>query len=189
MRIITGKARGVKLRTLKGEITRPTSERTKEAIFSIIQFEIEGRRVLDAFSGSGQMGLEAVSRGAASATLVDDNKDAIEIIKKNAELTRLSDSIKIVYANILDYLSRGPREAYDIIFLDPPYNSCLIEQTLDCLIKKRMISEGSIIICESNDVLENKIDPHILENFNIIKNVKYGIAYVAILKMKEQNDD
>ena len=83
MRIITGKARGIKLVTLEGENTRPTSERAKEAVFSMIQFDLEGREVLDLFAGSGQMGLEAVSRGAASATFVDKSRDAAAVISKN----------------------------------------------------------------------------------------------------------
>ena len=95
MRIITGKARGIKLATLEGENTRPTSERAKEAVFSMLQFEIEGRAVLDLFAGSGQMGLEAVSRGAESAVFVDKSKDAIAIIGKNIEKTKLSDSCRV----------------------------------------------------------------------------------------------
>ena len=91
MRIITGKARGVKLRTLEGEATRPTAERTKEAVYSMLQFGIEGRVVLDAFAGSGQMGLEALSRGAERAVLVDKSKDAVDIIRKNVELTRMKE--------------------------------------------------------------------------------------------------
>ncbi|MBQ2240957.1 MAG: RsmD family RNA methyltransferase, partial [Clostridia bacterium] len=91
MRIITGSARGVSLMTLPGEATRPTAERTKEAVFSMIQFDIEGRKILDLFAGSGQLALEALSRGAASAVLCDKSKEAINIIKKNAEKTRLSD--------------------------------------------------------------------------------------------------
>ena len=85
MRIITGRARGIRLDTLEGEMTRPTTERAKEAIFSRLQFEVEGRRVLDLFAGSGQMGLEALSRGATHAVMVDQSKEAIAIIRKNAE--------------------------------------------------------------------------------------------------------
>ncbi|MGN1048588.1 MAG: RsmD family RNA methyltransferase, partial [Eubacteriales bacterium] len=89
MRIITGSAKGVRLATLDGENTRPTTERAKEAVFSMLQFDIEGRRVLDLFAGSGQMGLEALSRGAASAVMVDHAKAAVEIIHKNIEKTKL----------------------------------------------------------------------------------------------------
>ena len=96
MRVITGRARGIKLVTLEGEMTRPTSERAKEAIFSMIQFDLEGRRVLDLFAGSGQMGIEALSRGAAQAVMVDQSKDAIAIIKQNVEKTKLSEGAVVV---------------------------------------------------------------------------------------------
>ena len=99
MRIITGSARGVSLLTLPGEATRPTAERTKEAVFSMIQFDIEGRKVLDLFAGSGQLALEALSRGAAEAVLCDNSKEAINIIKKNAEKTRLAAKGKIYAAD------------------------------------------------------------------------------------------
>ena len=87
MRIITGKAKGIRLKTLEGEATRPTSERAKEAVFSMIQFEIEGRTVLDLFGGSGQLALEALSRGASSAIVSDASKAAVDVIRKNAEKT------------------------------------------------------------------------------------------------------
>ena len=106
MRIITGKAKGVRLETLDGINTRPTAERAKEAVFSMIQFEIEGRRVLDLFAGSGQMGLEALSRGAAEAVLVDHAKAAAEVIKKNVLKTKL-DGAKVVCSDSLEYLRSG----------------------------------------------------------------------------------
>ena len=104
MRIITGSARGIALATLEGENTRPTADRTKEALFSMIQFDIEGRRVLDLFSGSGQMALEALSRGASSATLVDRSREAISIIRQNAEKSKLIDHCTIYQADYLDFL-------------------------------------------------------------------------------------
>ena len=104
MRIITGRARGIRLDTLEGEMTRPTTERAKEAIFSRLQFEVEGRRVLDLFAGSGQMGLEALSRGATHAVMVDQSKEAIAIIRKNAERTRLADDCTIVCSDFSDFL-------------------------------------------------------------------------------------
>ena len=102
MRIISGRARGTKLVTLDGMQTRPTAERTKEAIFSMLQFEMDGRCVLDLFSGSGQMALEALSRGAASAVLCDKSRDAISIIQKNVEKTRLQEPCTIVNADYAD---------------------------------------------------------------------------------------
>ena len=122
MRIITGKARGVRLDTLPGLDTRPTAERAKEAVFSMLAFDIEGRRVLDLFSGSGQMGLEALSRGARSATMVDHAKAAVEIIKKNTAKTKL-EGAEIVCADSVNWLDGAAKRglSYDIVFMDPPY--------------------------------------------------------------------
>ena len=106
MRIITGKSRGTTLVTLEGENTRPTSERAKEAVFSMLQFELEGRRVLDLFGGSGQLALEALSRGAASAVIADSSRQAVEIIKKNAEKTRLAPCCNIICADWTQTLRR-----------------------------------------------------------------------------------
>ena len=183
MRIITGSARGVKLRTLEGEDTRPTAERTKEAVFSMIQFDLVGKNVLDAFAGSGQMGLEALSRGAARALLVDKNKAAFDVIKKNAELTRMSDRAEIVCGDITDQLKRrAGRELYDIVFLDPPYRSCLVETTLKCLIEYKMLSENATVICESGEPAESLIGQDVLNEFSIVKTARYGIAHITVMK-------
>ena len=120
MRVITGTARGRVLRTLEGEDVRPTTDRVKEAVFSIIQFEIEGRRVLDLFAGSGQLGIEALSRGAASATFVDMSKDSLSTVKYNLEHTKLGDNAKVVQTDALSFL-KLTKDKFDIVFLDPPY--------------------------------------------------------------------
>ena len=114
MRIITGTARGTRLETLPGDATRPTAERVKEALFSMIQFDIEGRRVLDLFAGSGQLGLEALSRGAAKATFVDSNRDALNVIKRNAQKTKLYDRC-VLQAHLYGFCpGSGGREKFDI---------------------------------------------------------------------------
>ena len=123
MRVITGVAKGKKLKTLEGDATRPTSERIKGAIFSSIQFEIEGRRVLDLFAGSGQMSLEALSRGAKFAVMLDSSPAAIKIITENAEKTRLAPKCLIKREDYLSYIKKNAGKQFDIIFLDPPYNS------------------------------------------------------------------
>ena len=120
MRIITGSARGAKLISLEGESTRPTSERAKEALFSMIQFEIEGRRVLDLYAGSGQLGLEALSRGAAFCMFVDQNPEAIAIVKKNAEKTRLADKCRTIISDSCNYVRKcAGGDKYNIILVDP----------------------------------------------------------------------
>lgn len=146
MRVITGSARGRNLLTLAGEeITRPTSQSTKEALFSSIQFEIEGKDVLDLFAGSGQLGIEALSRGARYCTFVENNKDAYKIVEQNIETCKMQDSSLLVMSDAVSFLSR--ENSFDIAFVDPPYHKGLID---DCLLKltKRM-NGGGVIICES----------------------------------------
>ena len=120
MRVITGKARGVTLKTPEGMRTRPTTDRVKEALFSIIQFELPGAKVLDLFGGTGQLGIEALSRGAKSAVFVDEREDACRLIKENLRRTKLEQDAQVVRSDYLAYLSRC-REKFNIILLDPPY--------------------------------------------------------------------
>ena len=183
MRIITGKARGIKLATLEGINTRPTSERAKEAVFSMLQFDIEGRAVLDLFAGSGQMGLEAVSRGAASAVFVDKSKEAIAVIGKNIEKTRLDEFCRVFCADTQDYIrtARG-RKKFDIVFIDPPYALRLAAKTLSSLLEGELLKPTSIVVCESEeeDIFEN--DETLREKFEVLKKAKYGVAHVTIVK-------
>lgn len=183
MRIITGRARGIKLATLEGENTRPTSERAKEAVFSMLQFDIEGREVLDLFAGSGQMGLEAVSRGAASAVFVDKSKDAIAIIGKNIEKTKLSDACRVFCADTQDYIKTAKgRKKFDIVFIDPPYALRLASKTLCALLDAGLLKPTSIVVCESEeeDIFEN--DDELREKFEVLKQAKYGVAHITIVK-------
>ena len=187
MRIITGSARGVSLMTLPGEATRPTAERTKEAVFSMIQFDIECRKILDLFAGSGQLALEALSRGAASAVLCDKSKEAINIIKKNAEKTRLSDKCKIYSSDAQTLLGRLGNERFDIVFLDPPYALKTIPSVLSLLLSNNRVKPTSIIVCETaeaSDVFGN--DDILCDKFNIKKQTRYGAACVTIISPKEE---
>lgn len=152
MRIITGTARGIKLTTLEGETTRPTAERVKEAVFSMIQFEIEGRAVLDLFAGSGQLALEALSRGAARATIIDASREAANVIMDNAKKTRLFDRCRISCADYASFI-RGAanREQYDIVFLDPPYAAGLMPEALRKLAQGNLYAPGAVIVCETDN--------------------------------------
>ena len=132
MRIISGSARGRKLKEPQGLDTRPTTDKVKESLFNIIQFELEGRRVLDLFAGTGQMGIECLSRGAVSAVFVDRRKDAAQLVKKNLDLTNLQDRARVVNGDSLAFLA-GTKERFDLVFLDPPYASGLLEQALEAL--------------------------------------------------------
>jgi len=151
MRIITGTARGTKLNTLEGENTRPTSDRVKEAVFSMLQFDIEGRAVLDLFAGSGQLGLEALSRGAARATLIDSSREAAEIIIENAKKTHLFKQCRVTATDYASFI-RGAqgKETFDIIFLDPPYNTDLLPNALRLLASAKLCALGAYIICETD---------------------------------------
>ena len=184
MRIITGSARGAKLITLEGLETRPTAERTKEAVFSMLQFDVEGRTVLDLFSGSGQMALEALSRGAEYAVMLDKSKEAVNIIKKNAEKTRLVAKSKIYCTDCFDYIKRNQGEKFDLVFIDPPYALKLVGKVLEALIEADMLKPTSIVVCESGepDVLGG--NPTLIEKLDVLKNGKYGVAYVNIFTVK-----
>ncbi|MCI9330959.1 MAG: 16S rRNA (guanine(966)-N(2))-methyltransferase RsmD [Oscillibacter sp.] len=133
MRVITGSAGGRRLLELEGLETRPTTDRVKEGLFSALQFDIEGRRVLDLFAGTGQMGIECLSRGAESAVFVDRRKDAVELVKKNLALTGLQDRARVVGGDSMAFLA-GTKETFDLVFLDPPYASGLLEQALGRLV-------------------------------------------------------
>lgn len=146
MRVITGSARGRNLETLAGEeVTRPTTQSTKEALFSSIQFEIEGSKVLDLFAGSGQLGIEALSRGARFCTFVENNRQAYKIVENNIAHCKMQDNSSIIFADAKSYLSR--KENFDIAFLDPPYNKGLVVECLPLLIKS--MSADGVIVCET----------------------------------------
>ena len=191
MRIITGKARGVHLETLEGLNTRPTAERAKEAVFSMLAFDIEGRRVLDLFAGSGQMGLEALSRGAVSAVMVDCARAAVEIIKKNTAKTRL-EGAEIVCADSLLWLESAAKKglSFDIVFMDPPYAQKLLPRCLEMLLRGNLLKSTSLIVCESGAQGDLFCGDGELEGrFDVVKSTRYGVAYVNILKVKSRNEE
>ena len=145
MRIITGSARGKKLTTLEGEQVRPTSDRVKEALFNIIQFDLEGRNVLDLFAGSGQIGLEAISRGASHAVLVDASKESIQVIRDNVRHCGFGDFVEIVSMDFSSYLMRKGQK-FDLAFLDPPYGQGLLQKALPLVAE--VMNLGGTILCE-----------------------------------------
>ncbi len=191
MRIITGSARGVRLETLEGEeITRPTAERVKEAIFSAIQFETEGRRVLDLFGGSGQMGLEALSRGASACMFIDSSEEAIALIKRNAQKTRLSDRCRYLVSDYRNYLrkARG-REKFDLVFLDPPYAMHAHAEALRRLLDGDLVEPDCLFICESGepDIFEGHEE--LAARFETRKTARYTHTYIHILTLREDDDE
>ena len=183
MKIITGSARGMNLETLEGEMTRPTSQRVKEAVFSMLQFDIEGASVLDLFAGCGQMGLEALSRGAKKATFSDISRNATDIVIRNAKKAKLFDKCRVSTCDYKQMIQGiAGKEKYDIIFIDPPYGDKIIKDTLMLLYKADVINEGAFVICESGkaDIFEG--DEELKSKFEIKKQSKYSISYITVLR-------
>ena len=188
MRVITGKARGIKLTAPEGEHTRPTAERVKEAVFSMLQFEIEGRHVLDLFAGSGQLGIEALSRGAAEAVFVDASKEAVAVLKQNLLRTKLALQGEILCTDYEKFLrtSRNRRK-FDLIFLDPPYAMGAVPATLEILLSGNFLIPGAILVCETakpEDVFGG--NESLTDAFTIRREAKYGAAYITVLTLREE---
>lgn len=182
MRIITGLAKGKKLRTLEGDATRPTSERMKEAIFSAIQFDIEERTVLDLFAGCGQLGLEALSRGAASSMFVDASADAIAIVKSNAQTTGFFSQSRFLISDYRNYIRKASgRESFDLVFIDPPYALNAAGEAIERLARANLLKVGAIVVAESAtpDVLEGHEDIRPL--FTDLRHKTYGPSHIHIM--------
>lgn len=181
MRIISGTARGTKLFTLEGNNTRPTLDRVKESIFNIIQDKIQGSVVLDLFSGSGAIGLEAASRGAKKVIMCDNSKNAIQVINKNIQKTHLSEKIELYNSNYQECLKQIVGQKIDLIYLDPPYESNMINESIDKILEFKLLKDSSIIILETDDKEKVLND---IKNFNlkIVDERKYGRAEIIFLK-------
>lgn len=183
MRVITGTAKGRRLRTLPGLDVRPTIEGVKEAIFSIVQFEVEGAVVLDLFSGSGQLGIEALSRGAKKVVFVDNAAESVKIIKENLKHTKLeANAVVCNMAN--NAFLRSTKEKFDIAILDPPYNHRLIHKSMPQLVEK--MSESGIIICEHEK--ETSL-PERFGDFAISKIYRHGRVTLTAYRKSEENEE
>ena len=178
MRVITGKARGVQLKTPDGMLTRPTSDRVKEALFSIINFDLPGAAVLDLFGGTGQLGIEALSRGAKSAVFIDAREDACKIIRENLRRTKLEGQGRVVRSDYLDYLRRT-REKFNIILLDPPYAEVFLENALKCITEIDILQSGGIIVAERP--VEKEL-PFEFEGYTRSRDYKYGKTLLTIYR-------
>lgn len=178
MRVITGKARGVQLKTPDGMLTRPTADRVKEALFSIINFDIPGARVLDLFGGTGQLGIEALSRGAKNAVFVDAREDACRNIRENLKRTKLEEQAKVIRGDYLDYLRRC-KEQFDIVILDPPYAEVFLENALICIAEIDILQTDGIIVTERP---LGKELPFELEGFTRSRDYKYGKTLLTLYR-------
>ena len=173
MRVITGSARGRKLKTPENYDIRPTTDNVKEALFNIIQFDIEGRRVLDLFAGTGQLGIEALSRGAKSCVFIDESREAVKIVKENLKACGLS--APVLQENALNYLRRGER--FDLIFVDPPYDAGLYEPVLEKINSVDILSDGGIILCESR---RETVLPEMRRPYYKKKEYRYGRVKLSL---------
>ena len=180
MRVISGTARSVPLQSRDGLDTRPTADRVKEAMFNIIQFEVEGRRVLDLFGGSGQLAIEALSRGAAEAVIVDQSKDSVSVIRQNLEKTRLADRAELICADYMEYLNRA-RGKFDLVFLDPPYREKFLENALKRISEIDILKSGAIIICERS---ADKQLPDSYAGFSRTREYRYGKTGITVYRQQ-----
>ena len=172
LKIITGTAKGRILKTLEGEATRPTSERIKEAVFSSIQFDIEDRRVLDLFAGCGQLGLESLSRGAASCMFIDSSREAMDIVKANVKATGFDAKCKYLVSDARNYIRKASgREVFDLVFIDPPYALSCCADVIRRLITAELLADGAIIVSESG---EESLNPADFPELEVTKSKRYG---------------
>ena len=184
MRVISGKARGVQLKTPEGMQTRPTADRVKEALFSILQFDLPGTRVLDLFGGTGQLGIEAISRGAKSAVFVDAGEPACRLIRENLRRAKMESEAQVIRADYLEYLSRC-RDKFDIILLDPPYAEVFLENALKKISEIDILQSGGIIVTERP---VEKVLSVTLEGFSRSKDYKYGKTILTLYRKDEGSE-
>lgn len=178
MRVITGSQRGRKLLTLEGNDVRPTTDKVKESIFNIIQFDVPDAKIIDLFAGSGQLGIEALSRGAESCVFVDSSAKSIAVVEENLKLTSFREKAKTVRSDSLSYLDRVI-EKYDIALLDPPYKAGLMEDAIERVAPH--IEENGVIVCETGS---EEVLPENLDGFTS-KRYKYGKIALTVYRKGE----
>lgn len=186
MRVITGTARGRKLIATAGEETRPTSDWTKESIFNIIQFDIEGRRVLDLFAGTGQMGIEALSRGARDAVFLDNRRESIDVIVKNLQTTGFTDRAKVELGDFRGFLRKAKPGSFGLVFVDPPYNEGLIKLSVSAIMRGDLVADGGLIVVESD---KNEELPAVAAPYVHHKDYFYGRSRITIYIKKQGEKD
>lgn len=182
MRIVSGSARGRKLITPVGMDIRPTTDKVKEALFSILQFELRDRRVLDLFAGTGQLGLEALSRGAAHVTFTDSSPKAVELVKKNAAVTGFADRCTVLRTDAFAFLQRTD-EVFDIVFLDPPYEQGLYKRAMDLL--PRVLAPGAVVVAETrpDEDLPDAVGP-----LRLYRTYRYSAISLSVYRETEEED-
>ena len=178
MRVIAGTAKGRTLKTPEGMLTRPTAERVKEAVFSAVQFDLPGAKVLDLFAGTGQLGIEALSRGADRAVFVDDRKEACALVRENLRITGFLDRARVVQGDYLTYL-KSCRERFTMVFLDPPYAEKFLETALNQLSEIDILNKDAIIVTERP---LGKVLSEDFPGFERLKDRKYGKTVITLFR-------
>ena len=177
MRVISGLCRGLKLNSLDGMDTRPTLDRVKEALFSMLFDRCQDAEGLDLFAGSGALGIELLSRYAKRCTFVDASPDAINIVKQNIAKAHLSDKADIKLGDALTFVNSANGK-YDIIFLDPPYKSGLYDELLSVISKRQLLNDGGVVVCEcsTDTVLETG-------GYTVLRDKTYGKVRLCVLEL------
>ena len=180
MKVITGFAKGRSLITPEGLDTRPTADRIKQSVFNSIQFDIEGRRVLDLFAGSGALGIEALSRYAKKCTFVDLNPKAIEVIRSNLKKTPFGDKAKAILSDSIEFLKKT-EDKYDLVFLDPPYSAGLYDEALKIISERQLLNKEALVVAECD--ITHELDTR---GFKILKDKTYGKVRLYVLEEPAQ---
>lgn len=177
MRVIAGSARGTKLFCPEGLAVRPTHDRVKEALFSMLGDKVAGAQVLDLFAGTGALGIEALSRGAARAVFVDVSAASLKTVTGNLEKTHLAEKAQLMQSDFSTYLADTDK-TFDLVFLDPPYSKGYLEQALQIISDVKLLAPEGVIYCE----LEDALPPALLQLYQVLRDKKYGRAHVLLLK-------
>jgi len=174
MRVISGSARGRKLKEPVGFKIRPTSDKVKESVFNIVQFDVEGRRVLDLFAGSGQYGIEAVARGARSAVFVDSATESVKLVKENLKICGFTDMASVFARDALRHLETD--EKFDLIFIDPPYDTKLAVRAVEKIVEFDKLNINGIMICE---LAASAATPLVTQPYSLQKEYVYGTVKIS----------
>ena len=183
MRVVSGTARGCKLQPVPGMNTRPTTDRVKENVFNLIQDHVRGARVLDLFAGTGQLGIEALSRGAQTCDFVEHNKTAYNIVCKNVQTARVSDRARLHCAEAARFVPQAGARRFDLIFLDPPYGGTILENALLQIETFDILSTDGIIICES------AVGDRFAHGFEVVRERRYGATMITVLRWQNGGTD
>lgn len=183
MRVVSGTARGCKLQPVPGMNTRPTTDRVKENVFNLIQERVRAARVLDLFAGTGQLGIEALSRGAQHCDFVEHDKTAYNIVYKNTQGARVSDRAALHRTEAENFVSHAAKQGYDLIFLDPPYGGKILENALLWIERFDILSANGIIICES------AVGDCFAHGFEVVRERRYGATMITVLRRQDGGTD